>query len=319
MAQSIPKIGPHLRTRKTTQSIMRDVCIALLPALCGAVYFFGWKSLAITAVSILTCVASEWIWQTVTKKPSTIKDLSAVVTGILLAFNMPVTVPYWLVILAAMFAIIVVKQMFGGIGNNFVNPALMGRLFVMIVWPGQIMHYVAPRTAGVDAVASATVLNTIKNGGESAYSLLDMFLGNIPGAIGETSKLLLLLGFLYMCYRGIVNVSVAVSYVATVLVLTFVFGANGLFTGDILTNLFGGSLILGACFMLTDYTFASSKGRILFGVVAGLITGYIRIWGGYPEGVCFGIVTANCLAGFLSDLQKRHVYGVNLKKNGGNQ
>ena len=314
MAQLVQKFGPHLRTKRSTQSIMRDVCIALMPALVGSVYFFGGKTLLITLTSVLTCVLSEALWELIHKRELTIKDLSAVVTGLLLAFNMPVTVPLWVVAAAAIFAIVIVKQMFGGIGSNFVNPALMGRLFIMIVWPGKIMHYVATNHAAVDTMTSATILNAAKHGTERVYSAWDMFIGNIPGALGETSKLLLLIGFAYMCYRGIVNVSVAASYVLTVVVLTFVIGPNGLFTGDIVANLFGGGLILGACFMLTDYTFASSRGRVLFGVTAGIITAIIRIWGGYPEGVCFGIVVANCLAGLLDTLQKRHVYGVNRKK-----
>ena len=203
--------------------------------------------------------------------------------------------------------------LFGGIGCNFVNPALMGRLFTMVVWPGAVMQYVAPRTlttTGFDAVSSATVLGTVKNGGEAGYSYLQMFLGETPGALGETSKLLLLVGFAYMCFMGIVNAEAALTYIATVIILTFIFGPAGLFTGDILLNLFGGGLILGACYMLTDYAFASRRGRLLYAVTAGIITAAIRIFSFYPEGICFGILTANCLGGALSLLYKKHVYGV---------
>lgn len=305
--------GPHIRTANTTRNIMLHVAISLIPALLGSIYFFGIRSLYITGLSVTVCVVTEYIWQKLTKRSVTAGDFSAVVTGILLAFNMPVTVPLWVVVLAGIFSILFVKQMFGGIGCNFANPALMGRLLTMVVWPGTVMQYAAPRTldlAGFDAVSSATVLGTVKNGGEAGYSYLQMFLGETPGALGETSKLLLLVGFAYMCFMGIVNAEAALTYIATVVLLTFVFGPSGLFTGDILLNLFGGGLILGACYMLTDYAFASRRGRLLYAITAGVITAAIRIFSFYPEGICFGILTANCLAGGLSLLQKKHVYGV---------
>lgn len=313
MTQTKILSGPHVRTADTTRSIMLHVAISLMPALLGAIYFFGIRSLYITGLSVTVCVLTEYIWQKLTKKPVTAGDFSAVVTGILLAFNMPVTAPLWVIVAADIFSILVVKQMFGGIGCNFANPALMGRLLTMVVWPGTVMQYVAPRTlaaSGFDAVSSATVLGAVKNGGQAGYSYLQMFLGETPGAIGETSKLLLLVGFAYMCFMGIVNAEAALTYIATVVLLTFVFGPAGLFTGDILLNLFGGGLILGACYMLTDYAFASRKGRLLYAVTAGVITAAIRIFSFYPEGICFGILTANCLAGALSLIHKKHVYGV---------
>ena len=300
---------PHLRTDRTTRSIMIHVSIALMPALAGAVYFFGIRSLYLTVLSVLTCVLTEFLWQKLTRQQVTADDFSAVVTGILLAFNMPVTVPGWVLVLTAIFSILFVKQMFGGIGSNFENPALMGRLFAMVVWPGSVMQYTAPVTLGTDAASSATVLGAVKNGSEAGYSYLQMFLGETPGALGETSKLLLLAGFAYMCYIGIVNAEAAFTYIGTVLVLTFVFGPDGLFTGDILLNLLGGGLILGACYMLTDYVFVSRRGRLLYAATAGVITAAIRIFSVYPEGICFGILTANCLAGILSLLHKKHVYG----------
>lgn len=301
--------GPHLRTERTTGKIMLHVSISLIPALLGAIYFFGIRALYLTGLSVLVCVLTEYLWQKLTKKQVTINDFSAVVTGILLAFNMPVTTPAWVIAVCAVFSILIVKQMFGGIGNNVVNPALMGRLLAMAVWPGTVMQYVAPKTLTTDAVSSATVLGAVKNGAEAGYSYLQMFLGEIPGAIGETSKLLLLVGFAYMCYIGIVNIEAALTYIATVLVLTFVFGPAGLFTGDILLNLLGGGLIMGGCYMLTDYVFVSRRGKLLYAVTAGVITAAIRIFSNYPEGICFGILTANCLAGALSMIHKKHVYG----------
>ena len=301
--------GPHLRTERTTGKIMLHVSISLIPALLGAIYFFGIRALYLTGLSVLVCVLTEYLWQKLTKKQVTINDFSAVVTGILLAFNMPVTTPAWVIAACAVFSILIVKQMFGGIGNNVVNPALMGRLLAMAVCPGTVMQYVAPKTLTTDAVSSATVLGAVKNGAEAGYSYLQMFLGEIPGAIGETSKLLLLVGFAYMCYIGIVNIEAALTYIATVLVLTFVFGPAGLFTGDILLNLLGGGLIMGGCYMLTDYVFVSRRGKLLYAVTAGVITAAIRIFSNYPEGICFGILTANCLAGALSMIHKKHVYG----------
>ena len=197
-------------------------------------------------------------------------DFSAVVTGMLLAFNMPVTVPVWVLGAAAVFSILIVKQMFGGIGSNFANPALMGRLLVMVLWPGTVMEYTAPRTLIADAVSQATVLGTVKAGGETGYSYLQMFLGEVPGAMGETSKLLLLVGFAYMCYMGVVNAEAALTYIATVTVLTFI-------------------------------------------LAAGIITAAIRIFSTYPEGICFGILTANCLAGILALLYRQQVYGTKKK------
>ncbi len=301
--------GPHLRAEKTTRSIMLHVSISLIPALLGAVYFFGIRAFYLTGLSVAVCVITEYLWQKLTRKHVTAGDFSAVVTGMLLAFNMPVTVPAWVMVVTAVFSILCVKQMFGGIGNNFVNPALMGRLLAMVVWPGTVMQYVAPQTLSADAVSSATVLGAVKGGGEAGYSYLQMFLGETPGAMGETSKLLLLVGFAYMCYMGVVNAEAALTYIATVLVLTFVFGPAGLFTGDILLNLFGGGLIMGGCYMLTDYVFVSRRGKLLYAITAGIITAAIRIFSNYPEGICFGILTANCLAGALSMLHKKHVYG----------
>lgn len=314
MSQTRILNGPHLRTVRTTQKIMFHVALALVPALLGAVYFFGIRALYLTGLSVAVCVLTEYLWQKLTKKQVTVGDFSAVVTGMLLAFNMPVTAPAWIVVVTSVFSILVVKQMFGGIGNNFANPALMGRLLAMVVWPGAVMQYVAPRTLAADAVSSATVLGAVKTGSEAGYSYLQMFLGETPGALGETSKLLLLAGFGYLCYLGIVNAEAALTYIATVLVLTFVFGPAGLFTGDILLNLFGGGLIIGACFMLTDYAFVTRRGRLLYALTAGVITAGIRIFSIYPEGICFGILTANCLAGGLSLLQKKHIYGT--KKGG---
>lgn len=305
--------GPHIRTDNSTRKVMMNVSISLIPALLGAIYYFGIRAFYLAGLSVSVCVVTEYLWQKITKKQVTAGDFSAVVTGLLLVFNMPVTVPVWVLVAADVFSIIFVKQMFGGIGNNFVNPALMGRLLVMVVWPSAVMQYVVPQTLQADAISAATVLGTVKGGAEAGYSYMQMFLGEMPGAMGETSKLLLLIGFGYMCYKGIVNMEGTFTYIATVVVLTFVFGPDGLFTGDILMNLFGGGLIMGGCYMLTDYAFLSRRGRLMYALTAGVITAGIRIWSNYPEGICFGILTANCLAGVLSMLYRKHVYGTKRK------
>ncbi|MGI5895105.1 MAG: RnfABCDGE type electron transport complex subunit D [Candidatus Merdivicinus sp.] len=306
-------LAPYLRTPRTTRQVMADVCIALLPALLGAVYFFGIRSLWLTALTVVVCVLSEFGWQKLTGRPVTVGDFSAVLTGMLLAFNLPATTPFWAAAVAGIFSIVVVKQLFGGIGSNFANPALMGRLFLMVVWPASVMQNPLPRTLPADAVSSATVLSAAKAGTEGGYTFWQMFIGEIPGALGETSKLLLLLGFGYLCFRKVVNIEAAAVYIASVLALTFIFGPDGLFTGDILMNLLGGGLILGGCYMLTDYAFVSRRGKILCALAAGIMTAGIRIFGIYPEGVCFGILTANCLAGLISMLESRHVYGKSAK------
>ncbi|MGI6068959.1 MAG: RnfABCDGE type electron transport complex subunit D [Blautia sp.] len=305
--------APYLRAPKTTKEIMGDVCLSLVPVLLGTVYFWGVRALLLTAVSVFFCVLTEYLWEVLWRRQVTIGDYSAVVTGLLLAFNMPVTVPWWVLALAAVFSIGVVKQMFGGIGNNVVNPALMGRLFVMILWPASVMRYVLPGTAPVDSVSSATVLSFIKNGQKPVFSYWQMFLGDIPGSMGETCKLLLVVGFAYMCYKGVVNYRAAAAYLLTAVAILFVLGGpDGLFTGDILGHLLSGGLLLGAFYMLTDYVFVSRGGRILYGVAAGAATALIRIYSRYPEGVCFGILLANCLAGLLAEYYKKkhRVYGV---------
>ena len=248
MSQTRVINGPHIRTERTTRSVMMHVSISLIPALLGAIYYFGIQALYLSGLSVAVCVLQNFSGRN-TKKQVTAGDFSAVVTGLLLAFNMPVTVPVWALVAADVFIFLVVKQMFGGIGNNFVNPALMGRLLVMVAWPAAVMQYVVPRTVSADAVSAATVLGAVKSGAETGYSYLQMFLGEMPGAMGETSKLLLLIGFAYMCYKKIVNADIF-TYIGTVTILTFIFGPDGLFTGDILLNLFGGGLIMGGCYML---------------------------------------------------------------------
>ncbi len=291
--------NPNLRTEKTTQKIMRDVCIALLPALIASIVIFGINSLILTVVSVLTCVVAEAVWQAIRKEPVTVSDLSAVVTGMLIAFNLSSLTPVWVVMIADVFAIIVVKQVFGGLGNNVVNPALMGRLFTMLVYPTKMMSYALP--IGADTVTSATVLS----GGEAYYTVGNMIIGNIPGALGETSALFLLVGFLYLCYREEVNWQASIVYIVVVGLV------SGLISGNLGTAFFGGGLFLGGLFKLTDYVFVSKKGKILYALVAAVITILVRCVSSYPEGVCFGILIANCCVYFVDKVAKKpHVYGI---------
>jgi electron transport complex protein RnfD len=308
-------VSPHIVMKRSTKEIMEDVILALVPALLGSVYFFGIDSLILVMTAVVTCLLSEYLWQKIRKEDLTVNDRSAVVTGILLAFNVPSTTPIWAVMIASVFAIVVVKQFFGGIGSNFANPALMGRALLLFLWPASISNYVTTYHEGVDAMSSATVLGLYKSGATiSQYSKWDMFIGNIPGCLGETSALLLLIGFAYLCYRRVVNIGATAAYILSVLLVTFVFSNEGMFRGDILTNLLSGGLILGACFMMTDYASVAPRVKLALAIIAGLTTGIIRVWGMLPEGVSYGILVANCLSGLVEMIFKPHIYGVKVKK-----
>lgn len=316
IAEKLHEVSPHIVIKRTTKDIMQDVALALVPALIGSIYFFGIKALILVLSAVTTCILSEYIWQRIRKEQLTVSDWSAVVTGILLAFNVPSTTPIWAIMVASVFAIIVVKQIFGGIGSNFANPALMGRALLLFLWPASISDYVSTNHSGLDGISSATVLGLLKSGKDiSAYSKWDMFIGNIPGSLGETSALLLLIGFAYLCYRRVVNIATTGTYTLVVLLITFVFAKNGLFTGDILVNLLSGGLILGACYMITDYPSVAPRVKVTLAAVAGLITGGMRIWGMLPEGVLYGILVANCLSGLVDFIIKPHIYGVKAKNN----
>ncbi|MDO4499885.1 MAG: RnfABCDGE type electron transport complex subunit D [Erysipelotrichaceae bacterium] len=293
--------APHIRTPKTTASIMRDVCIALCPALIGSVIFFGIRSLLLTLVSVLSCVIFEALWQKLHKLPVTVKDFSAVVTGMLIAFNVSSTTPYWVVIIASAFSIIIVKQFFGGIGSNVMNPALMGKLFMSTVYPTYTMNYVEPMQT--DLVAGATMLSAMKSGREVSYTVMDAFLGKVPGALGETSALLILIGFAYLIYKKEVNWKVSLAFMGTVAVIVTLAGQNPL------AHLCAGGLMLGGCFMLTDYNLTNRTGNILMGVCAGIIVAFIRVWGMFPEGVCYSILFVNCMSELIKGIKTKHIYG----------
>lgn len=295
--QLVVSSSPHVRSESSVSGIMLDVVIALVPAVIAAAIFFGIRALFIIGISIATAVFTEALIQYLMKKPVTINDWSAVVTGLLLAFNLPPTAPWWLVVIGSAFAIAIVKQLFGGLGYNFLNPALAARAFLLASWPVRMTAWVQP---GADAVTTATPLAILK-GTEAAGqlpSLMNMFVGNIGGTIGETSALALLIGAAYLLYKRVINWRIPFIYIATVGVLTWILGPDGAFTGQPLYHILGGGLILGAFFMATDYVTSpvTPLGQIIMGLGCGIITVVIRLYGGYPEGVSYSILFMNVAA-----------------------
>lgn len=295
--------APHVRARDGVRDIMLDVIIALMPALIAGTVVFGYRVAAVAAVCVASCVFFEWLWCRLVKKPSSISDLSAAVTGLLLALNMPVTIPLWMPIIGSLFAIVIVKQFFGGIGHNFMNPALAARAFMLTSWAQAMTNWTVPFAklsiggkAAADAVSSATPLALLKSGSyEGMPTYLNLFLGNAAGCIGEVSALAILIGAAYLLYRCVIKLRVPLCFILTVFVITWIFGKNGWFTGDALRHILSGGVLLGAFFMATDYTTTpyTPKGQIIFGIGCGIITAVIRLWGAYPEGVSYSILLMN--------------------------
>lgn len=312
--------SPHVRSNEDTSYIMKQVIIALLPAAVAGVYFFRLNALSAMFFCILGTVGTEFLYQKFTKQKSTIGDFSAVVTGLLLAFNVPASLPWWMCLVGGIFAILVVKMVFGGIGCNFVNPALAARAFLLASFPVAMTAWTQPGVnwigKNLDAVTTATPLSFLKNGAagladlsSNGISLADMMIGNIGGCIGETSAILLLLGGVYLMYKGIINYVIPVFYIATVFILTFLLGGFNITFA--IYQLFTGGLMLGGFFMLTDYTTSpmTKKGQIIYAVLAGLITTVIRMYGGYPEGVSYSILLVNCLAPLIDKFVRNRVFG----------
>lgn len=285
--------SPHIRSGETTQRIMLDVIIALLPALFAGIYYFGMRSLIVTLVSVVFAVAAEVAMQKILKRPVTVNDLSAVVTGILLAFNVPSTAPLWMVAIGSIFAIAVAKHCFGGLGHNFINPALAARAMLLASWPVR-MTSSAFLTPGADAVSSATPLAALSSGAlDTLPSIMDLFVGNVAGCIGETSALALLIGGLYLVYRGVISLRTPVAYIGTVAILSFILGGFDPYIA--IYHVLAGGLFLGAIFMATDYSSSpmTAKGQIIMGLGAGILTTLIRFYGAYPEGVSYSILLMN--------------------------
>lgn len=281
--------SPHIRGNFRTNRIMMDVVIALLPALAAGILRFGFGALMVTLISVVCAVGAEWLYSLVMKKRNTVVDCSAVVTGVLFALTLPVTVPYWQVAAGSIFAIVIVKALCGGLGQNIFNPALAGRAFLMILWPASLTRYY------VDGVAQATPLHHMVMPALPEESLLDMFLGNIPGTIGEVSALALLIGGAYLVWRKVISIRIPAAYLGTVAALTLIFYKTGDPVSWMLYSLLGGGVMLGAIFMATDYATSpvTPKGQILYGIGCGALTVIFRYFGLYPEGVTYAILLMN--------------------------
>ena len=306
--------SPHVRDARTTQGLMGDVLIALLPAGIAGVVFFGLKALILIVVGVLSAVAAEFVFQKAAKRTVTVTDLSAAVTGLLLAYNVPATTPWWVVMIGSIFAIVIVKQLFGGLGFNVVNPALAARAVLQASWATHINTF--------DAVAGATPLAQLAGGNDASavtVKLSNMFLGNdMPGCIGEVSALLLILGGVYLIARGVIHFQIPAAYIGTVAVFMAVYAAvTGKAVLDYtLVQLLAGGLMLGAFFMATDYvtTPMNVKGQLIFGIGCGILTSVIRLWGGYPEGVSYSILLMNLAAPLIDRWVKPRVFGSEVKK-----
>ncbi len=318
--------SPHIRSDESIQRIMLDVIIALTPAMIGSVYFFGLNALKLILISVASAIFFEAIIQKLFNRPITINDLSAVITGILIAFNLPASAPWWLPIIGSGFAIIIVKQFFGGLGSNFMNPALAARAMLLTSWPAHMSTFTGTRpdvvaTAtplaimkygmGTDGAASATV-EAVSSASEAAGAelpqIIDMFIGNVPGAIGETSALLLLVGAVYLIIRQVIDWKIPVFYIGTTFIMLMLLGVEAEFLPY---HLLGGGLILGAFYMATDYSSSpvTPVGRIIFGIGAGILTAIIRVNGGYPEGVSYSILLMNVATPLIEKFTSPKVFG----------
>lgn len=294
--------SPHGRNSMKTQGIMLNVILALMPAAIASAVIFGLRSVLLIAVCIVSCVGFEFLCRKLMKRENTISDLSAVVTGLLLAMNLPVTLPVWMAVIGSFVAIVIVKQLFGGLGQNFANPAITARIVLMVSFPAAMTNWVQPfyyKEIAADAVSSATPLVS----GTASY--LDLFLGNVGGCLGETCAAALLLGGLYLAARRIINLAAPLSFIGSLALLSFISGADPLY------EILAGGVFIGAFFMATDYatTPISTKGKIVFGLGCGIITFVIRAYGSYPEGVSFSILLMNILTPYIEQLTRSKVFG----------
>ncbi len=296
--------SPHVRDNSSTRRIMLDVCIALLPACIFGIVNFGMRALAVLVVSVITCVVSEYLFEHFMHRPITVGDLSAVVTGLLLGMNMPHTIPLWIVMLGSVFAIIVVKQLFGGLGQNFMNPALAARCFLLVSFAGRMTSFT------YDGVTGATPLALLKSG--ESVNVLSMFLGTTAGVIGETSTVAILVGALYLIIRKVITPLIPMVYLAVFSVFILLFGGHGFDMTYLAAELCGGGLMLGAFFMATDYVTSpvNTVGRIVYGIILGILTGLFRIFGNSAEGVSYAIIFSNILVPLIEKLTVPRAFGV---------
>ena len=319
----IASSSPHIRSNEDTRSIMLDVIIALLPALAWSVYCFGLQALLLTAVSVVSCVFFEWAYRKLMHKSCMVGDLSAVVTGLLLSFVCPPELPCWIIIIGAFFSIVVVKQLYGGIGCNFLNPALAGRAFLLASYATLMTTWSIP-SIRPDVTSAATPMAIMKEGTAEAfttltsnYTIADMFIGKVGGSLGEVSALCLLVGGLYLLIRKVISWQIPVAYIGTVAILTLIAAPADINAVQyMLYNVFGGGLMLGAIFMATDYATSpvTKPGQLIFGLGCGLLTCFIRRFGSYPEGVCYSILIMNCTTWLLDKYIRPTIYGAAKKE-----
>ncbi len=311
--------SPHIRHGDTTHSIMIDVIIALIPALVWGVICFGLRALAVVLLTVSSAVFFEFGFEKLLKRPITVGDFSAAVTGLLLGLNLPSTVPYWIPVVGSFFAIVVVKQLFGGIGKNFMNPALAARVF-LFAWPSEMTTFTEPfKRLGIfagseeiaDALAGATPLASLKSGILPDINWVDLVTGKCGGTIGEVSSVLLILGGIYLLLRKVISWHIPVSFIGTVAILAAIFPQNDDVLAFVFSEVFAGGLILAAFFMATDYVTSpvTSVGRLIFGTGCGAIVVFIRYFGGYPEGVSFAILIMNTLVYYLDKFTRPRVFG----------
>lgn len=297
--------SPHARDRASTASIMQDVFISLLPAAIFGIYNFGGRAALLIVVCIVSCVGFEALYEKLMKLKITVSDGSAAVTGLLLAMNLTSTLPWWMAVLGSFFSIIIVKELFGGIGQNFMNPALGGRCFLMISFAGQMTSFT------YDGVTGATPLAYVKKGDLDAISIKDMFLGNTGGTIGETSALLLLIGAAYLVIRKVISLRIPLIYIGTVIIMVALFGGHGIDPKFIAAHVFGGGLILGAFFMATDYVTSpiTVRGQVLYAILIGVLTALFRMFGGSAEGVSYSIIIGNLFVPLIERITMPTAFG----------
>lgn len=290
--------SPHVRAKDTTSRIMLYVILALLPASIFGVYNFGYKALVLILVTVATCVVSEAGYEFIVHKKCTIKDLSAVVTGLLLALNLPATLPWWEAVIGGFFAIVVVKMLFGGLGQNFMNPALGARCFLLIAFAADMTNFT------IDSYTGATPLALIRNEGVGAVNTMDMLIGKTAGTIGETSALAIIIGAMILILLGVITLRIPGTYIITFVIFIALFGGHGFDWNYIVAELCGGGLMLGAFFMATDYVTSpiTPNGQILYGICLGVLTGLFRLFGANAEGVSFAIILSNLLVPMIEKI-----------------
>ena len=305
--------SPHVRDKDTTGKIMLYVIIALLPTSIFGIVNFGYKALILIIVTIASCVVSEWVFNKIVHKKSTIGDLSAVVTGLLLALNLPATLPWWEAAIGGVFAIIIVKCMFGGLGQNFMNPALGARCFLLIAFAADMTKYTASKLASVDAFTGATPLAILKNAeAGTSVNTMDMLIGRTAGTIGETSAICILIGAIFLILMGVIDLRIPGTYIVSFVIFLVLFSGHGFDWNYIVAELCGGGLMLGAFFMATDYVTSpiTPRGQILFGVCLGVLTGLFRLFGANAEGVSFAIILSNILVPMIEKCTVPSAFGM---------